>query len=521
MNVRNYLGDTPLHLASTNELFEEISKNHLSVVKLLVSNGADVNVKNSSDRTPALKAIIFNAGFEVIAYLINNGTDLSSVDDAFTLLSRSCERRYPRITDLLLDKDIEFPIQQRRLVTLVFRAAYADQHRLFNILLDKSPNILEGIEEPLISWTAGSGSIKILRQLTNMGLSLHVTNRYGNSLIHTASKKNSLPVLQFLLDNGIQIDEKNSIGKTAFHLAVEYENTEIVEFLTHNGANQESYVFPNITGPYLGQSPPSNTLKIFAPGIVSIEDNEHSPPTFSKDGNEAYWVQEFPMQIFKSSYQNNRWSQPQKASFNYGLGDGEPFISFDNNQLFFLSNRNPEDESKSSNRERIWYVNRLEDGWSEPICLNEEANSYPMHWTISADMENSIYFSSRHSSGLGNQDIFKTRFEKGSYQKPENLGPVINSELGEGTPFIAPDESYLIFSIKNHPEGQGNYDLFISYNQPNKGWSSPKNLGNEINSSSNELGPIVSPDGNYMFYIASGDIYWVDTSFIEKLRAEN
>jgi len=518
IDSKNHLGDTPLHLAATGgDWANPPSENHLTIVKFLVSNGADLNKKNDADMIPAFKAIIFKKGIIVISYLLNNGTDLSNEDDAFNFLSRSCERGYPEIADLLLDKKIKLPVQQNRQVTLVYRAAYVDQLRLFNLLLEGNPDILQGREEYIVSSSAESGSINILKLLAAKGLSLNVTNRYGNSLIHTVSQKGHLDVLNLILDNGIDINSKNSINKTALQIAREYEKSEIEVYLIQNGANDEPYIFPDLTGPYLGQEPPGNTPVMFAPGIVSIEGNEHSPPTFSKDGNEAFWVQEFPMQIFGTTYENGQWNKPKKVAFNYGQGDGEPFLSYDDNTLYFLSSRSLEGPT-NSDRERIWYVKRTENAWSEPTCLNEDGNLYPMHWTISTDQEGSIYFASQHSSGYGNNDIFKTSQVNGVFQKPENLGPVINTELSEGTPFMAPDQSYLICSIRSHPEGQGSDDLFISFNIPDKGWSTPQNLGEKINSRGNDLAPIVSPDGKYLFYLSSGDIYWVDTSFIEKLR---
>lgn len=48
--------------------------------------------------------------------------------------------------------------------------------------------------------------------------------------------------------------------------------------------------FTDLKGDYLGQTPPDDTPVVFAPGIVSTDDLEHSPAIFSPDGNEVYWV---------------------------------------------------------------------------------------------------------------------------------------------------------------------------------------------------------------------------------------
>ena len=59
-------------------------------------------------------------------------------------------------------------------------------------------------------------------------------------------------------------------------------------------------------------------------------------------------------------------------------------------------------------------------------------------------------------------DIFRSRSIDGKYSHIENLGELINTEYHEWDPFIAPDESYLIFcSMK--PRGFGGDDLYITF----------------------------------------------------------
>jgi hypothetical protein len=49
------------------------------------------------------------------------------------------------------------------------------------------------------------------------------------------------------------------------------------------------------------------------------------------------------------------------------------------------------------------------------------------------------------------------------------LGPSVNSEYNEADPFVAPDESYLIFQSKR-PGGFGNNDLYISFRNKGGQW---------------------------------------------------
>lgn len=134
----------------------------------------------------------------------------------------------------------------------------------------------------------------------------------------------------------------------------------------------------------------------------------------------------------------------------------------------------------------------------------------------------------------------------GRYGKPENLGSTINTEFYENDPFVAPDESYLVFQ-SNRPGGYGKGDLYVSFRADDGSWTSAKNLGGQINSAEGDGCPVVTPDGKYLFFSSlrrihrtnfsetplaydekvnilnspgygSEDIYWVDTKGFENLK---
>jgi hypothetical protein len=116
----------------------------------------------------------------------------------------------------------------------------------------------------------------------------------------------------------------------------------------------------------------------------------------------------------------------------------------------------------------------------------------------------------------------------GQRQAPIELGPEINTGTHMSHPFIAPDESYLIWDAKREG-GYGDSDLYISFRQKDGRWGNAINLGDRINTSAWEAAATVTPDGKYLFFnrnIGSSayenvDIMWVDASFIEDLRPLN
>ena len=98
-----------------------------------------------------------------------------------------------------------------------------------------------------------------------------------------------------------------------------------------------------------------------------------------------------------------------------------------------------------------------------------------------------IIFTSTRRGGSGNKDLWIAyRQGDGSYGAIENLGKTVNSKCDDISPFIAPDGRTLFFSSNGH-EGFGGFDLFVTQRDEGGSWSTPKNLGNMINSEADEL----------------------------------
>jgi hypothetical protein len=88
---------------------------------------------------------------------------------------------------------------------------------------------------------------------------------------------------------------------------------------------------------------------------------------------------------------------------------------------------------------------------------------------------------------IGHEDIYVCLKDSttGSWGRPLNLGPTINTEGFEISPFLSADGHRLYFASNGHG-GQGDADIFYSDRLYNswEAWSTPKNLGNKINSES-------------------------------------
>jgi outer membrane protein OmpA-like peptidoglycan-associated protein len=92
-----------------------------------------------------------------------------------------------------------------------------------------------------------------------------------------------------------------------------------------------------------------------------------------------------------------------------------------------------------------------------------------------------------------------TLSDSGYWSVPVKLSDTINTQGKEECPFIAPDNQTLYFCSDGHP-GFGGTDIFMSRRLPNGRWGTPVNLGSPINTSKNETGISIDPNGKLAYF---------------------
>ncbi|MDH4198441.1 MAG: hypothetical protein OEW05_13595, partial [Candidatus Aminicenantes bacterium] len=280
--------------------------------------------------------------------------------------------------------------------------------------------------------------------------------------------------------------------------------------------------FPRLTGDYFGLTPPGSTPKVFAPGIVSTEYGRNFAGTFSPDGNEFFFTRGKTgpdQRIWHMIRADGVWSEPRPAPFAAAVFEFEPFISPDGKKLFFGSRRPKPGSSEPNGRADVWVADKVDAGWGEPRYLDPLINdAAPMY--MSAASNGTLYFTSNRDE----RGLYSSALRDGRYQAPVRLPEEINSLLA-AHPYIAPDESYLIFDARprDNPEKDG--DLYVSFKNEGGSWTPAAKLDESINSSANEIGASVSPDGRFLFFESdrSGTmcIYWVDARILEDFRPKS
>ncbi len=256
-----------------------------------------------------------------------------------------------------------------------------------------------------------------------------------------------------------------------------------------------------LTGPYLGQEPPGLTPKVFAPGIISTKGWEYGV-VFAPSLKEIYWVREVnvetkpkqEMVIFES--ENNQWRERV-----IGPRKGTPTLSPDGNTMYFGRS----------------YKERTETGWSEPKRLGPDFEDIRI-MRVTASTNGTYVLDEAEDNSV----LRISRLINGVRQAPEPLPKEINTGEFNAHPFIAPDESYIIWDGQRDST-ERNADLFISFRKKDRGWGEAIKMDNDINTPASEFAAQVTPDGKYLFFNRNVgkdnvDTFWVDAKIIEKLR---
>ena len=267
---------------------------------------------------------------------------------------------------------------------------------------------------------------------------------------------------------------------------------------------------------YFGQTPPGDSAVIFAPGRISLANRLEGRIAFSPKGDEYFITVWEPKhagaKVFYSQYKNSSWTTPEPAPFSKDLYTANPYFSSDGSKLYF--------DYRTSKQRDIWLIHRNGDSWSESEPLPSPINSDGWDFAYSESEDGTAYFTSNRA-GSKLYDIWRVVKNSSQELKAENLGPIVNSDTYEYCTCISPDRSYLIFV--SHINGEP--DLYITFSLRSGRWSKPVNLGSRINSVKEDVDPVLSPGGRYLFFsryrnagMETCDIYWVSTSFVDRIR---
>ena len=269
---------------------------------------------------------------------------------------------------------------------------------------------------------------------------------------------------------------------------------------------------------YLGQLPPSDIPKVFAPGLLAETGSfVMGRFAFSSDGKEFYyaqgdsWSSGTHTSIKRIRFADHHWDKPVTVNEHFL----SPTLSPDGRTLYMRK------VVKGSSMNNVWQSHRKRDAWTVPVPFLEKTfGVYDYMPTASGN----AYVGSEPSPEDAKNGItyaFSLLTQSGDKVAVKSLGRPLNESGFNGDLYVSPDEFYMIVSAKETRTYESQF--YISFRRPNLTWTPPVSLGPRINGGlAHRWGQYVTPDRKYLFYTHGTSekdcaVYWVrfDWTFAE------
>jgi hypothetical protein len=243
------------------------------------------------------------------------------------------------------------------------------------------------------------------------------------------------------------------------------------------------------------------------------------------------------------------------STINSVYDDYFPFVSADNSNLVFSSNRTYVDEFEdyianvfySESRKGVWQAassipvntfdneevvgfqangekllvyadgdyfnhdikmvnrkgNKFTDASKSELPVDINSDGVEMGSCISPD-GNTLFFVSDRRGGRGGLDIYYSRKDaSGKWGPSQNVGSTINTVYDENFPSLSADGKTMYFASKGHT-GFGEYDIYESlYIDSTQAWTPPRNLGFPINTPLDNTTISFTADGKTAYVAAN------------------
>ncbi|MGC9331372.1 MAG: OmpA family protein [Bacteroidales bacterium] len=346
--------------------------------------------------------------------------------------------------------------------------------------------------------------------------------KIGSAYLLSLEKTKALPYLEkaYSLDKNVMDDVLFKLGR-AKHLNYQFEQAlnsytaylsmhpkmdetkknKVIKHITECRSGMEIVKDPvdveiSNMGPNINTEYPEYNPMILADGsmlIFTARRKYIGNPVDEADGKycEDVW--------YADKQKDGSWSKSKrfKSPINTKSHDAISGISTDGQMMYVY-------KAQTKQGGDIFFS--IQDGneWGEPVNLGEPINTeyHESKVSVSYDEKTMYIVSTRPDDNYGGRDIFVSKKEPwGSWGKPVNIGPVINTEYDEEGVFIHPDGRTLYFCSKGH-NSMGGFDIFRSVRDTNGNWSAPVNLGYPINTPDDEAFFSIAADGRHA-YISS------------------
>ncbi|HEY8402900.1 MAG TPA: OmpA family protein [Cytophagaceae bacterium] len=186
--------------------------------------------------------------------------------------------------------------------------------------------------------------------------------------------------------------------------------------------------------------------------------------------------------------------------------DYVPAISADESTLIFTSRRPNSTGGKLADDnhyyEDIYISVKSDTVWTTALQLSGEINTESHDACVAISPDGQKMFMYRNS-GKDGGDLYVSKLIGSIWSSPENLGPNINSNYWEPSASINAEENVLFFT-SDRKGGYGGRDIYMSKKLPSGEFGKPILLGPRINTPYDEDSPFIHADGKTLYFSSKG-----------------
>ena len=216
------------------------------------------------------------------------------------------------------------------------------------------------------------------------------------------------------------------------------------------------------------------------------------------------------------------WAQLENLgkTVNTEFNEIAPIISPDGKTIYFSRISHPQNTNGTKGSQDIWFSELKNDRWSParrlPSPLNKE--EYNSLYSITPD-GNTLLIKGAYKAGVYETRGFSlSKKTARGWSVPNKIDIPNYSKISKGQfdcGYLSTDGKSLVMSFSENKNSKVD-DLYVSFKQKNGTWTKPMNLGPEINTEEfTETTPFLAPDGVTLYFSSdrkgsqgSNDIYY-------------
>lgn len=225
--------------------------------------------------------------------------------------------------------------------------------------------------------------------------------------------------------------------------------------------------------------------------------------------------------VFPPVLHSDEWEEPvpMDGPINTAGAEDAPVITPDGNTFFFFFTPDvnvPPDKQLLDGVTGIWWCKKNGDSWTEPeriILSHSLALDAPI--CIEGDI---LWFASMRQGNYGDDgDMWTAEYKNGRWSNWKNAGQQLNEEYNVGELYTSSDGS-IMYCMKLG--GYGSYDLWKS-EKTLDGWSEPINLGPTVNTELGEGMPFLSSDGTELWFNRPSELGYPGPALFRTVKTED